>query len=136
MQTYSQLTYIQRYQIYALLRMRIYKLRLLVIIDVDKFTIGREFKRDTGQRGYRARQKCIRKPERGVKRAHDYQQLGWSLEQIDRYLRKGQLLQVNHEWIYQHKRLGGELRKLLRCQKKCRERYGSYEKRGQIPHRM
>jgi len=48
------------------------------------------------------------------------------------------LLQVSHEWIYQHiyqdNRMDGKLWKNFRCQKKRRKRSGSYEKRGQIPY--
>lgn len=66
--------------------------------------------------------------------------LDWSPEQISGYLRKEEILHISHEWIYQHiyqdKRAGGSLWKHLRCQRKRRKRYGSYEKRRQIPRRV
>src|SRR5699024_11854618 len=45
-------------------------------------------------------------------------------------------LQISHEWIYAYiyadKRLGGELHRHLRCQKRRRKRYGSgRQRRGQ-----
>jgi len=66
--------------------------------------------------------------------------LDWSPEQISGYLQKEGKLQISPAWIYQHiyqdKRDGGVLWKHLRCQKKRKKRYGSYEKRGQIPQRV
>ena len=66
--------------------------------------------------------------------------LDWSPEQISGWLEREQpSLRVSHEWIYQHidadKRTGGDLHKHLRCQKKRRKRYGSRDRRGQIPNR-
>ena len=49
-------------------------------------------------------------------------------------------MHVSHEWIYQHvyadKRRGGDLHARLRCQKRCRKRYGSNDRRGQIRGRV
>ena len=151
MQTYSQLTHIQRYQIYALLRMGHLQTDIARIVGVNKSTISRELKRNRGKRGYRpkqAHQKALGRHNKACKRidASEWEminqliELDWSPEQISGYLRKEQLLWVSHEWIYQHiyqdKRTGGKLWKHLRCQKKRRKRYGSYEKRGQIPQRV
>ena len=151
MQTYSQLTHIQRYQIYALLRMGHLKTDIARIVGVHKSTISRELKRNTGKRGYRPKQahrKALERRNKTCKRigVSEWEmidqliELDWSPGQISGYLRKEQLLWVSHEWIYQHiyrdKRIGGQLWKHLRCQKKRRKRYGSYEKRGQIPHRV
>ena len=36
------------------------------------------------------------------------------------------------QYVYADKRIGGELYKHLRCQKKRRKRYGSYDFRGRI----
>jgi IS30 family transposase len=120
-------------------------------IGVHKSTISREIRRNTGQRGYRpkqAQQKALERRDKASKRvgAADWEkidqliELDWSPEQISGYLRKEQLLLVSHEWIYQHiyqdKGNGGMLWKHLRSQKKRRKRYGSYEKRGQIPQRV
>lgn len=151
MQTYSQLTHIQRYQIYALLRMGHLQTDIARIVGVHKSTISRELKRNTGKRGYRPKQahrKALERRNKTCKRigVSEWEmidqliELDWSPGQISGYLRKEQLLWVSHEWIYQHiyrdKRIGGQLWKHLRCQKKRRKRYGSYEKRGQIPHRV
>lgn len=151
MQTYTQLTHIQRYQISALLRMGHLQTEIAETIGVHKSTISREIRRNTGQRGYRpkqAQQKALERRDKASKRvgAADWEkidqliELDWSPEQISGYLRKEQLLLVSHEWIYQHiyqdKGNGGMLWKHLRSQKKRRKRYGSYEKRGQIPQRV
>jgi IS30 family transposase len=49
-------------------------------------------------------------------------------------------LQISHEWIYQYilmdKHAGGDLHRHLRCQKKRRKRYGSYERRGTLKNRV
>jgi len=151
MQTYSQLTHKQRYQIYALLRMGHLQTDIARIVGVHKSTISRELKRNRGKRGYRPKQ-AHRKALERINKAHKrisvsewemidhLVELDWSPEQISGYLCKEQLLRVSHEWIYQHiyqdKHMGGQLWKHLRCQKKRRKRYGSYEKRGQIPQRV
>ncbi len=64
----------------------------------------------------------------------------WSPEQIKLWMERNEETRVSHEWIYQYiyadKRAGGDLHKHLRCQKKRRKRYGSYDRRGQIPDRV
>jgi IS30 family transposase len=120
-------------------------------IGVHKSTISREIGRNIGQRGYRpkqAQQKALERRDKAKARILGTEwelieqliAVDWSPEQISGYLRKEQLLLVSHEWIYQHiyqdKHAGGGLWKHLRCQKKRRKRYGSYEKRGQIPERV
>lgn len=49
-------------------------------------------------------------------------------------------VRISHEWIYQYiyadKRAGGNLYRYLRCQKKRRKRYGSYNRRGTIPNQV
>jgi len=151
MRKYTQLTHIQRYQIYALLNMGHPKTEIAETIGVHKATIVREIRRNRGQRGYRPKQahqfamerrgtaqKRISPADWGI--INKLIALDWSPEQISGYLGKEQMLQISHEWIYQHiyqdKCSGGGLWKHLRCQKKRRKRYGSYEKRGQIPERV
>jgi len=119
-------------------------------IGVHKSTISREIRRNRGRRGYRpkqAHQFTIARRDKAKSRITDEDWelieelicLDWSPEQISDCCRKEQALQISHEWIYQHiyrdKRNGGTLWKHLRCCKKRRKRYGSYEKRGQIPNR-
>ena len=64
----------------------------------------------------------------------------WSPEQISGWLKRHAAVEVSHEWIYQYvladKHAGGRLYRHLRCQKKRRKRYGSYDRRGKLPHRV
>ena len=151
MRTYSQLTQVQRYQIYALLKMGHLQSEIALNLGVHKSSISREIQRNIGKKGYRpkqAHQKALERRHKGTTRIRDSDWhlierlilLDWSPEQINLYLSEELLLQVSHEWIYQHiyqdQRMGGKLWKHLRCQKKRRKRYGSYEKRGQIPDRV
>jgi IS30 family transposase len=121
------------------------------IIGVHQSTISREIRRNKGQKGYRPKQAhrfAIARRDKGKRRisVDDWAQierliiLDWSPEQISGYLQKEGKLQISPAWIYQHiyqdKRDGGVLWKHLRCQKKRKKRYGSYEKRGQIPQRV
>jgi len=124
---------------------------IAVSLGVHKSTISREIQRNTGKKGYRPKQankKALERRKRAQTRIRESDwhlierliKLDWSPEQISLYLNEEQLRQVSHEWIYQYiyqdKRMGGELWKHLRRQKKRRKRYGSYEKRGQIPERV
>jgi IS30 family transposase len=63
-----------------------------------------------------------------------------SPEQISDRLKKKRGVLVSHERIYQHiladKRVGGDLYRHLRCQKKRKKRYGSYDRRGVLPNRV
>jgi IS30 family transposase len=63
----------------------------------------------------------------------------WSPEQISDWLKRNTEIQVSHERIYLHiladKRTGGDLYQHLRCQKKRRKRYGSYDRRGKLSNR-
>ena len=150
MGTYTQLTQTQRYQISALLKIGHLQTEIAKTIGVHKSTISREIRRNGGKRGYRpkqAHQFTLARREKAKTRITDEDWglieelicLDWSPEQISDYCREGQVLQISHEWIYQYiygdKRGGGSLWKHLRCRKRRIKRYGSYEKRGQIPNR-
>jgi len=91
-------------------------------IRVHKSTISRELKRNLGRRGYRpkqAHQYAIGRRDKAKSRITDEDwelieeliRLDWRPEQISDYCRKGQVLQISHEWICQHiyrdKRNGG-----------------------------
>ena len=145
MREYIQLTDIQRYQISALLNIGHSNTGIAQTIGVHQSTIGREIKRNRGQKGYRpkqAHQIAMERRAKAKKRisAADWEgidqliQLDWSPQQISDQLGKERMLQISHEWIYQHiyqdKRSGGTLWQHLRCRKKRSKRYGSYEKRG------
>jgi len=150
METYTQLTQTQRYQISTLLKIGQMQTEIAKAIGVHKSTISREIRRNSGKRGYRPKQAHQiamgrQKKAKTKIKAEDWRmiekliRLDWSPEQIREYCRSEQVLQISHEWIYQHiyhdKRKGGNLWKHLRCRKKRKKRYGSYEKRGQIPNR-
>jgi len=151
MRTYTQLTYHQRYHIYTFLKAGLRQTEIAKIVGVHKSTISRELKRNRGKKGYRlkqAHQFAIARRDKATPRISDRDWrmieelicLDWSPEQISDHCRVEQELHISHEWIYQYiyrdKHNGGRLWKHLRCHKKRRKRYGSYEKRGQIPNRV
>ena len=53
---YKQLTLEQRYEIKAFMQAGFSMLSILKLIGVNKSTVSREVKRNSGQRGYRAKQ--------------------------------------------------------------------------------
>ncbi len=142
---YKQLTCEQSYQIYALLNMGHTQTEIAKVIHRHKGTISRELKRNTGLRGYRPKQAHeyalsrrdhtrVRIRSETWELVNDKIRLDWSPEQISGWLKRRYAIHVSHEWIYQHiladKRSGGNLYRHLRLQKKRRNRYGSYERRG------
>jgi IS30 family transposase len=149
--TYRQLTQGQRYQIKALLKSEENQTAIAKIVGVHKATISRELKRNRGQRGYRpqqAQRQAMDRRKRERKRitaetwawVEEKVREDWSPEQIMLWMKTYAETSVSHEWIYQHiyadKRAGGDLYQHLRCQKKRRKRYGSHDRRGQIPERV
>jgi len=64
----------------------------------------------------------------------------WSPEQVSDWLKINYGLQISHESVYQYilkdKHAGGNLHRHLRCQKKRRKRYGSYDRRGTLKNRV
>ena len=148
---YTQLTQEQRYQIYALLKMGHNRTEIARCLGVHKATISRELRRNRGQRGYRptqAHQMALSRRKKAKpligkdtwKRVEEYLCEDWSPEQIAGWLKKNNGFQISHERIYQYilvdKQAGGQLYKHLRCQKKRRKRYGSYDRRGNLPDRV
>jgi IS30 family transposase len=148
---YTQLTQGQRYQISALLKMGHNQREISKVIGKHKSTISRELERNCGLRGYRPKQAhrkalCRRNHSHYRILPETWDQietklrLDWSPEQVSGWLSKYHAIQVSHEWIYQHilmdKQVGGELYRHLRCQKKRRKRYGSYDRRGKLPNRV
>jgi len=120
-------------------------------LGVHKSTVSRELRRNLGQRGYRpkqAHQKALSRREHCRKRIMPETwavieakiRVEWSPEQISDWLKRHLVIQISHEWIYQYiladKRAGGTLYRHLRCQKKRRKRYGSYDRRGKLPNRV
>ena len=149
MRTYHQLTQAQRYQIYALRKTKHTLAEIAKVLEVHKSSVSRELRRNRGQRGYRPQQAqelaLARRPKSAARITRQswavVEQLlrqDWSPEQIAGRLKKERRLRISHEWIYQHiladKQAGGDLYKHLRCQKKRRKRYGSYDRRGKLPN--
>jgi IS30 family transposase len=148
---YQQLTQEQRYQIYALMKAGFNQTQIAAEIGVHKATISRERRRNRGQRGYRpqqaqelavVRQQLRAKPRIAPETWQQVERLlvqQWSPEQIAGRLSLENHPSPSHERIYQYiyrdKREGGVLHLNLRCQKKRRKRYGSYDRRGQLPAR-
>jgi transposase, IS30 family len=150
--SYTQLTQEQRYQIYALKKAGYSPTQIAQEVEVHKSTITRELQRNTGQRGYRPKQahelatlrqqqraRCARIAAATWELVESYLRQEWSPEQISGWLKKEENCVVSHERIYQYiyadKGAGGTLYEHLRCQKKRRKRYGSRDRRGQLPHR-
>jgi len=146
---YTQLTQEQRYQIHALLKMEHSRTEIADTLGVHKSTISRELQRNRGKRGYRpkrAHQFALRRRKKARKRitadiwalVEEKLRQDWSPEQIAGRFREEGIV-ISHEHIYQYvyadKRVGGDLWKHLRCQKKRRKRVGDYDRRGKIPNR-
>ena len=149
MRTYHQLTQGQRYQIYALRKTKHSLSEIAAVIGVHKSSVSRELKRNRGKRGYRPQQAhelTLERRPKAVPRltaevwavVEKLLREDWSPEQISGRLKREQGIRISHEWIYQHvledKRTGGDLYKHLRCQKKRRKRYGTYDRRGKLPN--
>ena len=149
---YTQLTQEQRYQIYALKKIGHKPAEIARCLEVHKSTIGRELRRNSGQRGYRPKQAqrkaLARREQKACRRiasetwalVEEKLRLDWSPEQVSVWLKENLETCVSHEWIYQYiyanKRAGGNLHTHLRCQKKRRKRYGGRDRRGKIPNRV
>ena len=151
MRTYTQLTQEQRYQIYSLLKMGHPQVEIAGVIGVHKSTISRELKRNRGLKGYRpkqAHQFALNRRKKPLYRIDAFTWIliealirqEWSPEQVSDWLKVNYGLQISHEWVYQYilmdKHAGGDLHRHLRCQKKRRKRYESYDRRGKIRNRV
>ncbi len=152
MRAYHRLTEGERNQVYALKKAGLPQRAIADQIGVNKSTISREFKRNTGLRGYRPKQAhrlaCARQAQIQRSRISDATWTGieemvredLSPEQITGHRKDIGEPSVSPEWIYQRiyadKLNGGDLHTHLRCQKQRRKRYGSIERRGQIKNRV
>ena len=154
MQTYKQLTYEQRCQIYALKKTNISQQKIANIIGASQSAVSRELKRNTGKRGYRFKQaqKLTERRRLAATKAnkmtpklillieHKLEEK-WSPEQISGWLVNENPQTVSHETIYRHiwnnKRLGGNLHSHLRRQGKAyQSRAASQAGRGHIKNRV
>lgn len=150
---YKHLTQDERYQISILLKAGKTKSEIAVLMNRHPSTIGRELKRNRGQRGYRPKQAQAfadtrvqvtrngrRIPDEVWKVVDEKLRQTWSPEQISGYLRANDQPGVSHECIYQRlyadKRAGGTLHRALRSQKARRKRHTGRERRGRIPNQV
>ena len=152
MKTYKQLTQEQRYQIYILKKTGQKQYKIARLLGVHKSTISRELRRNRGLRGYRPKQAHSKATSRRFHKSlpripksiwtliEHLIKNEWSPEQISAWLKLRCDIWVSHETIYQYvlsnKKMGGKLYCHLRCQRKRKKRYGSYQRRGQIPNRI
>jgi len=152
--SHTQLTEVQRYQIYTLLNNGFTQADIAKEISVYPSTISREISRNTGKRGYRPKQaneKALKRRKTAAKfhsmtadmkkTVTHYLLQEWSPEQISGYLKSEGDERVSHETIYQFvledKTHGGELYKQLRhAGKKRKKRYGGADRRGLIKDRV
>lgn len=149
MRIYHQLTQAQRYQIYALRKTKHGLAEIAKVVGVHKSSVSRELQRNRGKRGYcpqQAHEMALERRPKAVSRitvevwaiVEALLRQDWSPEQVSGRLTKEQGIRISHEWIYHHvlldKQAGGTLYKHLRCQKKRRKRYGTYDRRGKLPH--
>jgi IS30 family transposase len=151
---YKQLTLEQRYEIKAFMQAGFSMLSISKLIGVNKSTVSREVKRNSGQRGYRAKQahsKALSRQKQAPRHirftedikalAEKYIRLDFSPEQVSGHLMREYDIKISIETLYQHvwanKVLAGDLYLHLRCSsKKKRKRYGGNDRRGQIPDRV
>jgi IS30 family transposase len=149
--TYAQLTQVQRYQIYALMKMEHTQTEIATCLSVHKSTISRELRRNHGQRGYRPKQAHQKARDRRANNSLRIEEKDWQLveeslrldcspEQVSNWLKGQHGVEISHESIYQYiyadKRAGGTLHQHLRCQKKRRKRQGGHDRRGKIPDQI
>ena len=140
-----QLTREQRYQIYILQKAGHRQNFIARAIGVHPSTISRELNGGRGDPPKQAdeltsacKQKRYRARIAGATWTliEELLRQDWSPEQVSGWLSKEQGRAVSHERIYQYiysdKARGGTLLKHLRCRKKRRKRYGSYDRRGQL----
>jgi IS30 family transposase len=150
--SYTQLTEDDRIEIYAMKKAGVKQCLIARQLDCHPSTISNELSRNTGQRGYRAKQAHrLAIQRRQEKVSTSIPQATW--EQVEMLIRQelspeqicGRLAienqqVVSHEWIYQYiyvdKNNAGDLHTFLRCQKERKKRYGSNDRRGKIPNRV
>jgi len=153
---YRHLTKDIRCQIYALKERGDSLEKIAKAVEVNKSTISRELKRNSGQKGYsfkKAHKKALERRKQASKRKckmtsetialiEEKLRLQWSPEQISGYLKKQAYdAAVSYETIYKHvwldKKKGGDLYKELRHSgKKYNKRSKGKAGRGCIPNRV
>lgn len=151
---YKQLTYEQRYQIYACSKAGWPLEAIAIEIGVHRSTVYREKMRNSGLRGYRpkqAHQMAVERKKEAEKRIvlTPYWKFeiakklrnDWSPEQISGYFERHNIKTISHQtiykYVYEDRLKGGALYKHLRhAKKKKKKRYGSSDTRGQIKNKI
>jgi len=152
MNTYTQLSQGERYQISALKQAGHNNNEIAALLGRHKSTISREVERNNSGGEYQSEQAhrlMLKRRQAKIRprfggsvwtQVKLLLQLDWSPQQISGRLKVEKGICVSHEYIYQYiyadKRQGGDLHKHLRCQKKRRKRYGSYDRRGRIANQV
>lgn len=149
---YSQLTQEQRYQIYELTQQSKSEGEIARQVGVHRTTVGRELKRNAGERGYRPHQAQEKAMERrGIARrpskldpvmageiADAIKEKQWSPEQIAGRRRLDGQPTVGKTRIYRMiwESSDPKLHSCMRHGRKKRKAYGKAEGRGRIPGRV
>lgn len=151
---YTQLTEIERYQIFSLKEAGFTQRFIATSLNRAPSTISRELRRNREAQKYCPKQAQLKASERrytavkAVKVTPEItkliKQLIWqdlSPEQTVGYLKREKIISLHHETvyrlIYKDKLNGGDLWQHFRIAKKpYRKRYGSYERRGKIKNRV
>ena len=152
MNTYTQLTEQERYQISALKQAGHNNNDIAAFLGRHKSTIGREVERNKTMGEYQPEQAhrlALKRRRAKIRPCFGGSvwiqvklllQLDWSPQQISGRLKVEEGISISHECIYQYiyadKKSGGQLHRHLRCQKKRRKRYGTYDCRGVIRNRV
>jgi IS30 family transposase len=123
---YKQLTYEKRIEIKAYFKLGYNQSEIANLIDVNKSTISRELKNNSGLRGYRPKQaqekindrkknarKNIHFTDTVKERVIFHLKQDWSPEQISNYLKINEDIHISHETIYQFINLSGLTKKLV-----------------------
>ena len=153
MSYYIQLIQEERYHISVLCKEGYSKADTARKVNRHISTISRELNRNTGKKGYRpkqAQEKALKRrytSRKAIKFTDKVRQIvdkkiseQYSPDQVSGKLKMSGI-HISHEWIYQYllddKRNGGQLyRNLRHSHRKRKKRYGSHERRGQIPNRV
>jgi IS30 family transposase len=144
---YTHLSQAERYQICALLRANHSIRKIAALIDRSISTVSREIARNSGQRGYRAKQANLLSIERSICSRNAAWIDPYLLRQVELFLnfehspeQIAARLGISHQSIYAHikadRQAGGQLWRKLRCANKRRKRYGTgISRAGQIPNK-
>jgi len=155
MKKYKQLTYKERYQIYALLKEGLNLTQIANNIGYHKSTISREISRNSKKSTiyhpdsasiktftrHRDKHKFSKITVKVKKYIHKYLKNDWTPEQVSGQLKRDSIVDLSHEaiyqYIYQNKKEGGRLYLHLPHKlKKYNKRSGMYNIRGMIANRV